>query len=138
MVVKRVQQQRLKQQRKTAREALGHLANLIIEKRTALRYEAAVTAFFLWADRAYKVLDSAEATIEAAQAWVEECWNNGDSLSVAADTLSGLQHFISGFKGKLRFAWRLIGAWKRHELPKRAPPLLRVMVEAMANLHPFS
>ena len=131
MVVRNTNRQQQQQQRKAARQTLGKLANLTIQKKTAERYEMAVMHFFQWTANERRSLRNQADTITAAEEWVEECWAEGDSLSVAADTLSGLQHFLPDLKGHLRQAWRLIGAWRKQEIPRRAPPFLRVMIEAL-------
>ena len=132
MVVTKFDKGQRRQQRKAARRNLGRLADLVIQKRTVKRYSDACTCLFLWLTRngidISNLGDMQKATFE----WVEECWEEGESLSVAADSLSGLQHFIPELKGQLKGAWRMLGAWRLKEPADRAPPMLPFIVEAMA------
>ena len=87
---------------------------------------------FLWFNRTgvdvRNLGDMQLATFE----YVEECWEDGEPLSVAADGLSGIQHFLPELRGHLKGAWRMLGAWRLKEPPDRAPPLLAYIVHAMA------
>ena len=52
----------------------------------------------------------------------ELSWEEGEPLSLAGDAICGVQHCLNRrrvFPG----AWRFYGAWARHELPLRTPPL---------------
>ena len=65
--------------------------------------------------------------------YVEALWQEGEGRNRAADTLSGIQWAVPGYKGLLRGAWNLIGAWQRNELPERAPPLPVICLLACAE-----
>eukprot|EP00971_Amphidinium_carterae_P181368 3598188-Amphidinium_carterae.1 len=41
----------------------------------------------------------------------------GDSKSIAANTLSGIQHFVPACRRHIAASWRLYSAWGRTELP---------------------
>ena len=133
MVVDKIKKGQQKQQRKERRLHLGRLADLVIQKRTLRRYEEAVTHMFVWFQRngvdIANLGDMQTATFE----WVEQCWEEGDPMSVAADGLSGIQHFLPELRGHLKGAWRMLGAWRLKEPPDRAPPMLPYIVQAMAG-----
>ena len=122
-----------RQARQRARKGLGALRDLTIAPKTRQRYEAAVRTFFGWCELSQvdpgitnvKLIDTVEEFIEA-------CWEEGESRAVACDSLSGLQFFVPGLKGRLTGAWRLCKAWQRHELPSRATPLTQGMARAVA------
>ena len=123
---------RQRQQRAVTRRRLGRLTNLIIAKRTGERYDRAVAFFFDWVERQGLTFTITSQVVSLTSAWVEECWEEGESIGLAADTVSGLQHLVPELKGLLKESWRLFKAWRMHELPARAPPLLKTMVQAMA------
>ena len=68
----------------------------------------------------------------AAQ-YIEELWEEGDSLYLAQDVLSSLQHYEPQLKRKLLESWRLIKAWQKHEIPSRAPPLTLLTLSVLAG-----
>ena len=106
---------------------------MIITKHTLDRYTRASREFFHWTLR--KNIDiSCEAAIrDSATRYLEECWADGDPLSLVGDTLSGISHFCPDLKPALKDAWRYYRAWRAKEIPTRAPPLLEFIVKAMAH-----
>ena len=94
MVVAHIKKRQLKQKRMARRRNLGRLADLVIQKRTLQRYTEAVTSLFLWLTRnGIDIANLADVQTSTFD-WIEDCWEEGEPLSVAADSLSGLQHFI--------------------------------------------
>ena len=112
---------------------MGTLRNLAIQPRTLKRYECAVELFFEWFDREHSEAFNhgsvacpltAEAVDSAAADYLEALWDDGSPRSRAADTLSGLQHFVPQLRRELKESWRLLRVWDQNEIPNRAPPLL--------------
>ena len=48
--------------------------------------------------------------------------------------LAAFHHFAPQLIGRLPGAWRRVGAWRRHELPHRAPPMPPAVVRGLAGL----
>ena len=119
--------------RREARRKLGPLKDLIIARHTLDRYSRAVREFFHWTLRKDIDISCETAIRDAAVRFLEECWADGDPLSLAGDTLSGISHFLPDMKPALKDAWRYYRAWRNKEIPTRAPPLLEFIVEAMAH-----
>ena len=53
--------------------------------------------------------------------WIN-LWQDGESLSLAGDTISSLQYYQPSCKRNLPGAWKMLRAWQVHEPPLRAPP----------------
>ena len=134
MVVRSRRHQAVKAARKESRAKLGKLGQLIIARRTLKRYECAASHFFAWAEREQLRIQHDWEIDDTARKWVEECWSEGEPLSLAGDTLSALQHFTPALKGQLASSWRWHNRWRINEVPNRAPPLARHMLEAMCLL----
>ena len=66
--------------------------------------------------------------------YVEAEWHEGGTRSNIGNLLSGLHHFVPPLRGMLRGSWRLHTAWGKQEMPDRAPPVPRLMVQALAGL----
>ena len=64
--------------------------------------------------------------------YIECLWEEGETKGLAADTLSGVQHFL---RTRRRYpgAWQLLSVWSRLEVPNRAPPLSAHMAMALAG-----
>ena len=71
---------------------------------------------------------------DCVAAYVEHLYHEGDSYSMASDTLAAVQYYYQRSIGKLKFSWKLCGIWKRGEPPKRVLPLLPLNVLALAGL----
>ena len=123
-----------KAQRKAARKETGPLINLVVTPRTLARYNLALKRFFaflhalpyLW-PRSFTDLDS------QLSSFVELCWEEGDPVGYASDAICGVQHYLPRARRHLACSWRLLGAWKKHELPCRATPFLPAFVAAVAG-----
>ena len=72
-----------------------------------------------------------ELDVQLAE-YLKFLWETSQTYNVAGDTLSGVSHYTNA-KRKTPFAWRLLGAWKRHEIPVQAPPMSRLMALAIAG-----
>ena len=73
--------------------------------------------------------------------FVEHAWEEGDSHNIPSDARSGLMHFIDALHTYLPGSQRLLLAWSKNELPKRADPLpinlLLAMVGPAITAHKF-
>lgn len=112
-----------KTERVNRRKGLGTLRSLLVKPATVTRYEKAFAMFinFLMAQK-MTLAYSLEALDSQVQCYLDSLWKDGESLSLAGDTLSALQHFQPSCKRRLQGGWRLLKAWQLHELPSRAPP----------------
>lgn len=128
-------------ERVNRRRVLGSLQSLLIKPATVTRYQKAFALFvrFLAAHkmplgRTLEILDS------QVQLYLDSLWADGESLSLAGDTLSALQHFQPSCKRRLPGGWRCLRAWQLHELPSRAPPFtwptLLVFLGRLAQISP--
>ena len=105
------------------RQAIGPLRRIRVSPKTYARYLHAATLFLQYLTAmcmapaaSYHELD------DQAIAYLEHLWEEGEPKSLAADTLSAVQHFLIK-RRILSGAWALYGAWSRVELPDQAPPL---------------
>ena len=69
----------------------------------------------------------------AVSQWVEDRWTDGEALYVISDALCGLHFYEPWTKGKLPQAWRLFSAWRKLEVPSRAPPLTSELIRSMVT-----
>jgi hypothetical protein len=97
------------------------------------RYTPAVITFL---DHLLKsAMPTGLAALDYALAqYIEALYEEGDNLGKAADTLSGLTHFLPLVKGHLRYSWSLFKAWKKSELPAQAPPFDDLLVSGLSGL----
>ena len=120
--------------RKQRRQHLGKLKHLIIQPQTRHRYEAAMRKFLdFLAWNKISLPSRYEEVDRLAAQYIEELWHEGDSLYLAQDVLSSLQHYEPQLKRKLLESWRLIKAWQKHEIPSRAPPLTPLTLSVLAG-----
>ena len=91
---------------------------------TEKRYRLACHRFFDYLQVRQTPLPSAlHGLDDEAARYFDFLWEEGEPLSFGADLLSGLQHFLPETKRHLPFSWRLLGAWRKHELvpgPRRS------------------
>ena len=71
---------------------------------------------------------------EELSEYVEELWAAGDGLSQAESTLAAMHHFAPQLHGRIPGAWKKLKTWRRHELPRRAPPIPPAVVRGIAGL----
>ena len=65
---------------------------------------------------------------------MEELWAAGDGLTQAEYTLAALHHFAPPLHGRIPAAWKQVRTWRRHEMPRRAPPIPPALVRGIARL----
>ena len=109
------------------------LREMLVQKRTLKRYLCATHWFMLWLSMVgLNVASTFEELDMQLAEYLEFRWESSQTYNVAGDTLSGVSHYTNA-KRKNPFAWRLLGAWKRHEIPVQAPPMSRLMALAIAG-----
>ena len=119
--------------RRDQRAFLGRLRDRIINSKTQLRYERAVTRFslrFTGLDvqargapiRGFDPLHFDSALYSFI---IESLWEEGDSKNEAIDCVSGVLHYLPQLKGKVPGG--------KSELPTRAPPLNTFFLAALAG-----
>ena len=65
---------------------------------------------------------------------MEELWAAGDGLTQAEDTLAALHHVALLLHGRIPGAWKKVRTWRRHEMPRCAPPIPPAVVRGIAGL----
>ncbi|CAK0891233.1 unnamed protein product [Prorocentrum cordatum] len=76
---------------------------------------------------------SADNPADAVADYLEALWDDGSPRSLAAHTLSGLQHLVPSLRRELKEGWRLLRTWDQNEMPSRAPPLRPEVAIALAG-----
>ena len=118
---------RTKAERRNERSKV-YLWDAAITKKTQERY-------YLGLAQLLPQLTEVESLIqidEITAAWIERCWEEGESLHIVNDALCGLHHYQPWTRGHLAISWRLFKVWRKVEAPNRAPPLTQPIVYAMA------
>lgn len=105
---------------------------------TRARYQDAKNQFFAYLDQQNLSLPvSALAMDSVVSDYLEHLWASGAGRASASNILAALQDSQPHLKGKLQQAWRLLKTWSTHEVPNRAPPLPKEVVETMAGYAVF-
>ena len=121
--------------RRTERQKKGSLADLAVDKGTLERYQQTLWNFFHFLDEFGKTLPSTTWGLdEEPSSYVEELWAAGHGLSQAQYTLASVHHFVPQLRGRISGAWRKLKTWRRHEVPRRAPPIPPIVVRGIAGL----
>ena len=109
--------------RQQRRASLGTLKSLVIQPSTLSRYTNAFRLFlqYLTHQRA-SIAPTRQQLDHQIEDYLEHLWQEGESLSLAGDTISGIQHFQPDCERRLPGGWKLFKAWQLRELPARAPP----------------
>ncbi|CAE7391853.1 Tnks2, partial [Symbiodinium sp. CCMP2592] len=108
---------RIRVRRKWGKQRLGSLRSNTVTSRTKQRYEAALKTFYLYAQtQGLRIPDDADGVDEIFAEFIEHLWEEGESLSVATDGLSGLQDLRPKFRGSLSLSWRLVKTWQKKEV----------------------
>lgn len=109
--------------RRERRQQLGSLKSLVIRPTTIARYEKAFRAFLQFLSNQKLSLASTRQKLDNQFCdYLNWLWEDGESLSLAGDTLSAIQHFQPSCKHNISGAWRMLRTWQTHEVPSRAPP----------------
>ena len=100
-------------ERKRLRQTLGPLRDLIVAPVSMKRYRAAVNYFvFVTMTLFGSVAETYETLDEQLVYFLELLWTEGETKSLAGDTICGIQHHLNcrrTFPG----AWRFFTAWKK-------------------------
>jgi hypothetical protein len=83
------------------------LRSLTIRPLTLRRYSEAKDLFVDWLEMHGAWPAEISGYDDLVCEYLEELWEQGEAKSLGANTLSALQHFAPGLKGKLVAAWRL-------------------------------
>ena len=121
---------------KTAtRRRLGTLSDRKVAAGTLKRYKNEVGKFLQWVVMSKLELPTNILELDDLLCiFVEELWASGESVSLAEGCISGIHHFIPQLALRTPGPQKLIKAWHRTELPRRAPPLSPEIVKGMAGL----
>lgn len=64
--------------------------------------------------------------------WIHKMWESGEPLLTIGDALSALHYFQPFTRRGIPHAWKLFSAWRKIEVPSRAPPLTEALVRSMS------
>ena len=98
------------------------------------RYSTAVLAFLNFLYDSSIVISRLSQFDDAACAWLEFLYADGQRKGLASDGLAGIQHFLPRCIGRLRQSWRLLKVWQKVEPPMRVLPLSPLVLLGMAGL----
>lgn len=105
------------------------LRDVGVTKATQVRYYNAASLLCKTVEDASDMEDLDEQVGD----WIQIQFARGAPLNVVADALSGLHFFVPSTKKRLPLSWRLLGTWRRMEVPSRAPPLPEDLMWAMVS-----
>lgn len=105
------------------------LEDAALSEETKVRYYSALR-LLLPVVEAVVQLSALDAAVSN---WVHEQWKQGAPLLTIGDALCALHFFQPGTKRLLPHSWKLFGAWRRLEVPSRAPPLTCDIVQALSS-----
>ena len=118
--------------RQAKRREIGALKANRVAETTAVRYYKHVYWYWIWmAMNGIGSVDNWEQMDAICSDYIEFLWDANQNLSMAADTLSGLQHVLMT-RGKLPISWGFLTIWRSKEPPSRAPPMSELMALAIA------
>ena len=100
------------------------LEDRAITLKTRIRYYNAV-------QRLLKDVGSSKILDSEVSEWIQQQYEEGESITHISDALCGLQHFCNGLKGELGRSWRLFKVWRKAEKPRQAPPLPLGFLQAL-------
>ena len=112
-----------RQERKAERQRnFGLLSYVIVSRQMQTSYHAALLMFQAAISVFRPDLDVTEVVelYRARCLFLELAWEEDEPMSLAGDTISGLQHTINRRRVSPG-AWRYFSAWSRSELPSRTP-----------------
>jgi len=114
---------------------LGKLSDRVISAKGVTVYQTALKMFFQWLVSMQMVvaLTTFDFDLQVVE-FVEAEWSEGGTRAHIGNLLSGLHHFVPALRGCLKGSWRLHAAWGRQEMPDRASPIPRIVVQALAGL----
>ena len=120
--------------RKEARRG-RRLADHRIELGTLTRYARGVRAFFQWVKLSeFTIPEDPYHFDQLLGDFIEECWEEGEGHQFVLDTKCGLCFRFKGLGVHLQYTGDLLRAWKKAEMPARAPPMPLEVLVGMAGL----
>ena len=118
--------------RHTVRRGLGLLRHNLVAASTLRRYRMHAMWFLQWVLLSgISIGNNFEELNDQLEDYLEFLWDSNCALSIASNTLSGVQYLVKG-RGHFVNAWRLHSVWRNKEPPVRAPPMSQTMVLAMS------
>ena len=85
--------------RRLARQRLGRLRDCRVKPATLKRYRKHVSEFFRWLRLNGRAIPATAGEFDVVISSYAEClWEGGESRSILANTLSGVQHLVPGTK----------------------------------------
>ena len=120
---KRTREERRKQRRNVVLRDAG------VTPKTQQRY-------FIALNKLLPILTGVASSLsmdEAIADWIQERWEDGESLHIVSDALCGLHHYEPWTKRQIPQSWRLFATWRKLEGPDRAPPLTRDIIYSWCN-----
>ena len=130
----RVLARRSRHERATDRQLLGPLHLSRVERATLERYKLGCHRFFVFLrQHEFSMPSSARSLDRLLCEFIEELWQQGDPRSWVSQCLSGISFFLPHLRHSLAGAHALSTTWARQELPARAPPLVPLLVYAIAD-----
>lgn len=120
--------------RKVQRRQLGSLRTNTVAPRTRARYDTALQSFYQYCQsHKVRIPDEGSQLDDVVADYIEFLWEEGEGLSRATDTISGLQDLKPRLRGQLSLSWRLVKTWQRKEIPLRAPPFPETLLHALCG-----
>ena len=115
-------------------------AERVHERAKVILWDAAITKktqerYYIGLSRLLPLLQGVNSALdmdEIVSDWVQQCWQEGESLHIVNDGLCGLHHYQPWTKAMVPTAWKLFKVWRRVEAPNRAPPLTAEIVHSMS------
>ena len=112
-----------KSERQKRRATLGSLKSLVLRLATITRYQKAFQCFISYLKSCHLDISSTKSGLDQQLVdYLEFLWEDGESLSLAGDTLSSIQYYQPSAKRNINQAWKMLKTWQLHELPARATP----------------
>ena len=112
-----------KSERRKRRATLGSLKSLVLRPATISRYQKAFQHFISYLKGSHTDIAPTKAGLDRQLVdYLEFLWEDGESLSLAGDTLSSIQYYQPSAKRNINQAWKMLRTWQLHELPARATP----------------
>ena len=132
-IPRRIIAARTKEQRKFARRAIT-LSRDRVKESTIVKYDKSLRFFFHYCDvnRIGTPTTSLELDLILCK-YMDFLWEDGEAVDLAGSTLSAIEFRILPLRKKLSGAWKLIGCWRKLELPLQAPPLPVQVALALAG-----
>lgn len=119
---------RTKKERQEQRRTID-LRNAGITPATQERYLAGLAKLLPVLVQIKSLLHLDELTAD----WIQQCWEDGESIHVVSDALCGLHFFEPWTKKGIPTSWRIFATWRKLETPARAPPLTATLAYCMAH-----